>query len=787
MMQLWDFSTAAYAAPDREEGWRRALESLALASVECSPNPGFFGIASAIGTPHGSEYVYLSSRQQRFTIAPPQSTIALVLLVIEGRGEIHPAGNRPLAVRSGDFVFGAPRELSTVVFEDDFRALLIRMPRAQLTPRLPSPLPLTLELVSGDFSFAAIFADLLRSLPSKLGTLTVDQFRAIEATIAEFVATSILSEGDAQMLGGSNGRRAGVLNRVAQTIERRLSESDLSLTDVAAENGMSIRNLQKLFETFDKTFSTYVRSRRLERCRDDLASPLLGQISISEICYRWGFTDPAYFSRSFRTEFGVSAREFRRFPHLHKPDEREGRPPMRGRPGRDHSAGDEQDLPETWSAPADIASDPAEARDGHGPREHLLPATSSTIHWGYFSRFLAPVLEVSSGDTITIECLTHHAYDDYDRMISGDPGAEDVFRWTAEGKNVDRRGAGPMDASTFGRGTGEGFGVHICTGPVAVTGAKPGDILEVRILAVEPRPSRNPAFMGSAFGSNAAAFWGFHYRNMLTEPKEREVITIYEVDCACGGQWARGVYNYRWTPQTDPSGVVHERIDYPGIPVDHATIDKNFNILKDIEIPVRPHFGVIAVAPNHNAAVDSVPPSSFGGNLDNWRVGAGSVVYLPVDVPGALFSVGDPHASQGDAETCGTAIECSLTGRFQLILHKRGDLAGKPFADLTYPLIETQDEWVISGFSHPDYLNELGHDAQSEVYKKSSIDFAMRDAFRKVRRFLMSTYALTEDEAISLISVAVDFGVTQVANGNWGVHAIVRKVLFSKRVASALI
>jgi acetamidase/formamidase len=83
------------------------------------------------------------------------------------------------------------------------------------------------------------------------------------------------------------------------------------------------------------------------------------------------------------------------------------------------------------------------------------------------------------------------------------------------------------------------------------------------------------------------------------------------------------------------------------------------------------------------------------------------------------------------------------------------------------------------GFSHPDYLKELGEDAQSEVYKKSSIDAAMRDAFRKARRFLMTTKGLSEDEAISLLSVGVDFGISQVANGNWGVHAVIRKAMFT--------
>jgi acetamidase/formamidase len=153
-------------------------------------------------------------------------------------------------------------------------------------------------------------------------------------------------------------------------------------------------------------------------------------------------------------------------------------------------------------------------------------------------------------------------------------------------------------------------------------------------------------------------------------------------------------------------------------------------------------------------------------------------MFYPVAVPGALFSVGDPHASQGDSELCGTAIECSLTGTFQLILHKQRDLPGTPLAGLDYPLLETADSWVVHGFSFANYLAELGDTAQSEIFTKSSLDGAMRDAFRKMRRFLMTVKGLSEDEAISLMSVAVDFGVTQVVDANWGIHAILKKSLF---------
>ena len=420
-----------------------------------------------------------------------------------------------------------------------------------------------------------------------------------------------------------------------------------------------------------------------------------------------------------------------------------------------------------WAAGGALVS-PASAQTRPGqPTYHYLPATADTVHWGYFSKLLKPQLEVDSGDYITIEALTHHANDDAERMIKGDPGAESVFLWTKDKKGVNRRGAGPIDGKLLGRGSGEGFGVHICTGPVYVRGAEPGDVLEVRIMDVKPRPCANPAYAGKSFGSNAAAWWGFHYQDLITDPKPREVCTIYEIDTSGQRNWAQAVYNFRWTPQTDPFGVVHKTIDYPGVPVDHSTVQEIHNVLKNVRVPIRPHFGVMGLAPKEVDIVDSIPPSYVGGNIDNWRLGKGAVMYYPVAVPGGLFSIGDSHAAQGDSELCGTAIEMSLTGTFQLILHKQNMLTGS-LAGLNYPLLETQDEWVLHGFSFTNYLEELGPEAQQEIYKKSSIDLALRDAFRKMRRFLMTTKGLSEDEAISLISIGVDLGADARISGVHG-------------------
>ncbi|SMC30430.1 acetamidase/formamidase family protein [Polynucleobacter kasalickyi] len=406
---------------------------------------------------------------------------------------------------------------------------------------------------------------------------------------------------------------------------------------------------------------------------------------------------------------------------------------------------------------------------------HFVPATKETILWGYFSQVAPSTVKVNSGDFVTIETLTHHANDDEERMILGDLNAQAVFHWDAKSKGIDRRGVGEMSAPN---GAGGGLGVHLCTGPVEIIGAMPGDVLEVKIIDVAPRPCANEIYSGKTFGSNAAANWGFHYGDTLTEPKQREVITIYEIDASAENTWARAVYNYRWTPQTDPYGVVHSTIDYPGVRVDHSTITKNTDILKNVRIPVRPHFGTIGVAPKEVEIASSVPPSYTGGNIDNWRIGKGATIYYPVAVPGAKFFVGDPHASQGDSEICGTAIECSLTGTFQFILHKKESITNPSLVDLNYPLLETPHEWLVHGFSYANYLAELGPQAQTEIFGKSSLDLAMRDAYHKMRHFLMTAKNLNEDEAISLMSVAVDFGITQVVDGNWGIHASVKKNIF---------
>lgn len=773
------FTTESYPVHQRLQVWSDALRQHQFRPALAPNSSPLYGTLATGLTARGVALTRIASSPQ--SLAHLRDDADLVWLTLHQTGEAswQHEGGQVVRLAPGDIIYRPARVEANAVFHTDFRQFLVSLPGSALNARLPHSAHgggVAPGHLSGQGGMGRLLAGTLGALAETLDTLSDDEIAPVELWLSELIASSLSARRDDA--GAFSNTQAAALRRVCQFIEGSLSDPELSLAAVAAHERISERLVQRLFESLGQSFTAYLRLRRLERCRADLANRQYGHLSISDICFRWGFNDAAHFSHAFRDRYRMSPRQYRQQANEVTQQSLSKRI-RRGWPSGyfETPTPAEEPCARTAATPAQAAA----GAPGTAGRHHHVPATAETVHWGYFSRAIPPALTVQSGDIVTIETLTQHAYDDYERMIKGDSGAESVFHWTRERKAVDRRGAGPADASIYGRGNGEGFGVHILTGPVAVQGAEPGDVLEVRILDLAPRLAANAKYEGRAFGSNVAAWWGFHYDDLIEEPRPREVVTIYEVDCNPGRTCAHAVYNFRWTPQRDPSGVLHPTIDYPGVPVDRSSIVENHAVLRGVKIPVRPHFGVIALAPAEAGLVDSVPPSYFGGNIDNWRIAKGATVYLRVAADGGLLSVGDPHASQGDSELCGTAIECSLTGVFQLILHKAGDLRDEPYADIDYPLVETPDEWVLHGFSLSNYMKELGENARSLIYEKSSLDSAMRDAFRKARRFLMTAMRLTEDEAISLLSVAVDFGVTQVVDGNWGVHAVIRKSLFEGR------
>jgi acetamidase/formamidase len=169
------------------------------------------------------------------------------------------------------------------------------------------------------------------------------------------------------------------------------------------------------------------------------------------------------------------------------------------------------------------------------------------------------------------------------------------------------------------------------------------------------------------------------------------------------------------------------------------------------ELALQPFFGVMGVAPPPAyGPISSVEPREHGGNIDNKELGAGSVLYLPVWAEGGLFSVGDGHAVQGDGEVNLTAIETALTGRFRLILHKRARLA--------FPRAATSTHFIAMGLD-PD------------------LDDAAAQALREMIRWIGELSGLSPEDAYMLCSLACDLRITQLVDGNKGVHAMLRKAL----------
>ncbi|HEY1425122.1 MAG TPA: helix-turn-helix domain-containing protein, partial [Caulobacteraceae bacterium] len=157
-----------------------------------------------------------------------------------------------------------------------------------------------------------VFSGLLKATAEALPHLTSEQLRPVELALTEFLVANLAAEESPASIGGAEAARAAHFHRVCQTIETMLSDPELSLEKVADADGISSRSLQKLFAAAGQNFSTYLRLRRLERCRLDLTSPMFASLSISEICFRWGFNGSAHFSRAFKERYGVTPRDYRK-------------------------------------------------------------------------------------------------------------------------------------------------------------------------------------------------------------------------------------------------------------------------------------------------------------------------------------------------------------------------------------------------------------------------------------------------------------------------------------------
>jgi acetamidase/formamidase len=311
---------------------------------------------------------------------------------------------------------------------------------------------------------------------------------------------------------------------------------------------------------------------------------------------------------------------------------------------------------------------------------YRVSAAPDTVRFGIFDAAFPPVLTVNSDDTVILECLS---------------GAPEVMPPT--GAFAVPPALAAVHAASLPR-----MGPHFVTGPVAVAGAMPGDMLEVRIDAID-----------------LGADWGY-----------------------CGIRPLAGT-----VPEDFPTRFLSH------IPVDIAR--RTCRLPWGVELELAPFFGVMGVAPPAiYGAISTIQPREHGGNIDNKELVAGSTLFLPVWVPGALFSAGDGHGVQGDGEVCVNALEMCLTGTFRLVLHKAA--GGAPL--LRYPRAETPTHYISMGM-HED------------------LDMAMKRALREMIAFICSRSTLSREQAYQTCSLAVDFHVTQTVNGEKGVHGMLRKGL----------
>ncbi len=253
-----------------------------------------------------------------------------------------------------------------------------------------------------------------------------------------------------------------------------------------------------------------------------------------------------------------------------------------------------------------------------------------------------------------------------------------------------------------------GPGGHILTGPVAVAEAEPGDVLEVRVVKI-----------------------------------------AIDVPWACNSFGAgRGFL---------PDDFPYSRTKI--IPLDRAKMVADF--APGVAIPLHPFFGSMGIAPPESVGKwNSAPPWMHGGNMDNKELTAGSVIFYPVHAAGGLFEAGDGHAGQGNGEVDITALETSLTGTFQFIVHK-GEATRE---HLLWPRAETPTAYISMGFN---------------ADLKAATEMAVRNMIQFLSEGNPDYPHLSREDAYSLVSTACDVDITQLVDTNDGVHVMCPKALFT--------
>jgi len=337
-----------------------------------------------------------------------------------------------------------------------------------------------------------------------------------------------------------------------------------------------------------------------------------------------------------------------------------------------------------------------------------LPADPGSLFWGRLpARGDIPVLTIDRGDEVVIDTVSHEGIlEDQGRDPASFFGSHGVAREHVLDEAV------ALAASDHPRDPAKD-GPHVVTGPIRVRGAEPGDLLKLTVLDTMPRVP---------YG----------------------VISNRHGRGALPGEYPRGDTNVSvFTPiEQDDAG------DWFG------TLPLVEGGERRVRFPLAPFLGIMGVAVDADERPHSVPPGAHGGNIDIKLLTAGASLYLPVQVPGALAYVGDPHFAQGDGEVALTALEASLRVRIRFDVVP-AETAVSEFGELAGPLAETSE-----------YLVPTGMDAD--------LDLAMQNCVRQAIGLLGARYGMAPHLAYAYLSAATDFDISQVVDLVKGVHARIR-------------
>ena len=318
-MDRYNFDTHKLPFEARWPAWHRNLSEFAI-EAEGPAGPGFDGRISTCTAPSGLSFSLVESLAPQSMSAAKDLVGDVFWLAVSLSGSsILDLDGKFIEMAPGDILYGKQGAPCSLEISTQFRMLLVNIPASILARRVLLPMPTRAIFLSGRTGMGRILSGLLSSIAGLIDQLDETLTGPIEAALPQFLLSSLFGEGGQSPLAGNAAVRASVLQRVWQTIELQLDDVNLSIAKVAALNGLSVRYVQKLFEAGGQNFSRYVRRRRLEQCRADLANPLNRHVPITTTSFRWGFNDSASFSRAFREEFGVSPREFRRGQALQPP------------------------------------------------------------------------------------------------------------------------------------------------------------------------------------------------------------------------------------------------------------------------------------------------------------------------------------------------------------------------------------------------------------------------------------------------------------------------------------